>query len=148
LEEVGQIHINPHKSKLFLGQAGEHLVCFLFGMWEYRILQPVQAFGVYDLVVERNGVFKKLQVKTRPLNALSVSLLKSINYSNNRKDREQYKEGDFDYLCACTFPNVYVVPFDKIKSPSCVTFSHYPEYCYDITDPRTFEIRPDITRGT
>ena len=143
MEEIGQTPTNIHRSKLFLGQAGEHLVCYLFGMWQYKILQPVHAHSVYDLVVERDGIFKKLQVKTKPIGeAKSVYLAKNMNFNKDRKDWEYYEEKDFDYLCACKFPHVYVIPFRKIKSKTSVTFSHYPEYKYDLTNPKTYEYRP------
>ncbi len=143
MEEIGQTPTNIHKSKLFLGQAGEHLVCYLFGMWQYKILQPVHAHSVYDLVVERDGVFKKLQVKTKPIGeSKQLNFVKNINYSCGKKQFVEYNEEDFDYLCACKFPYVYVIPFNKIKSKTSVTFSHYPEYKYDLNDPKTYEYRP------
>ena len=146
MEEIGQTPTNIHKSKLFLGQAGEHLVCYLFGMWQYNILQPVHAHSVYDLVVERDGVFKKLQVKTKyPVDSSKhVALFKNINYHKDKKEHHFYEEGDYDYLCACKFPHVYVIPFKKIRSRSSATFDHYPEYCYDLTDPKTYEHRPIV----
>ena len=75
---------------MFLGQAGEHLVCYLFGMWQYNILQPVHAHSVYDLVVERDGVFKKLQVKTKyPVDSSKhVALFKNILRETKTENKE------------------------------------------------------------
>ena len=142
-EEIGQTPTNIHRGKLFLGQAGEHLVCYLFGMWQYNVLQPVHAHSVYDLVVERDGAFKKLQVKTKPIgDSKKVNLHKNLNYHKDRKEIAYYEEKDFDYLCACKFPHVYVIPFRKIKQKTCVTLSQYPEYKYDLNNPQTYEYRP------
>lgn len=60
MEEIGQTPTSPH----YIGQAGEHLVCYLFHMWQYNILQPLNPKSSYDLVVERDGNFKTIQVKT------------------------------------------------------------------------------------
>ena len=94
-------------------------------------------------MVERDGTFKKLQVKTKPIGeSRAISLFKNLNYNKDRKDISYYEEKDFDYLCACKFPHVYVIPFRKIKSKTSVTLSHYPEYKYDLNNPQTYEYRP------
>jgi len=139
LEEIGQTPTSPH----YIGQAGEHLVCYLFHMWHYNILQPLNPKSSYDLVVERDGNFKTIQVKTTQ-NGRKVSLKKSmISYQGVRKFGV-YKEGDYDYLCACKFPYVYVVPFSKIEATTGFSFSLYPQYKYDLNDPKTYEYRPTI----
>ena len=46
-------------------------------------------------MVERDGVFKKLQVKTKPIGeAKSVYLAKNMNFNKDRKDWEYYEEKD------------------------------------------------------
>jgi len=92
----------------------------------------------YDLVVERDGVFKKIQVKHSLTSR--VRLRKRDNKSPDGK--QPYREGDFDYLCACKFPHVYVVPWGKVRSKTQLSFSAYPEYCYDLNDPQTYDYRP------
>lgn len=94
----------------------------------------------YDFIVERDGVFKKIQVKHSF--TYRVRLRKSDNKA--RDGKQFYKEGDFDYLCACKFPHVYVVPWGKLKGKTQISFSAYPEYCYDLNDPQIYKYRPTI----
>ena len=109
-------------------------------MWQYNILQPLNSKSVYDFVVERDGIFKKIQVKTTSLDKNKISFHKNGNAKYN--EWETYKNGDFDYLCACKFPDVYVVPFSKLKSSTSLSFSHYPEYKYDLNNKETYNLRP------
>ena len=138
MEKVGQGHTNIS----YTGQAGEHLVCYLFHMWHYNIYQPLNPKNKVDFIVERDGRFRMLQVKT---------IGKERNYTYLSRPRwgdkpaERYVEGDFDYLCVAKFPHVYVVPFDKLGSKTNFSLNLYPEYCYDLNDPETYTIRPNIS---
>ena len=61
------------------------------------------------------------------------------------KEAARYVEGDFDYLCVAKFPHVYVVPFDKLGSKTNFSLNKYPEYCYDLNNPETYTLRPNIS---
>ena len=137
MEATGLKRTDAH----YIGQAGEHLACYLFHMWQYNILQPLNPKSVYDFVVERDGIFKKVQVKTTSNKSKSAV---SFHRGSTTKYTEwtTYQDGDFDYLCACSFPDVYVVPFNKLRSATCLSFSHYPEYKYDLNDRKTYNLRP------
>ena len=138
MEETGLKHIRTNVH--YIGQAGEHLACYLFHMWQYNILQPLNPKSVYDFVVERDGKFKKVQVKTTSVDTNKISFHKGNG--NKYSDWNHYEVGDFDYLCACKFPDVYVVPFSKLKSSTSLSFSHYPEYKYDLNNKETYNLRP------
>ena len=120
-----------------IGQAGEHLVCYLFHMWNYNLHQTLDPTCVYDFAVERSGVWKTLQVKHTTTKWARIK---------KHDDAKNYVEGDFDYLCACTFPYVYIVPFKKLECKTSFAFSKYPEYKWDLNDPDTYNIRPDIVQ--
>lgn len=115
-------------------------MCYLFHMWQYNILQPLNPKSPYDFAVERDGIFKKIQVKTTAVNSQKVALKRGTYSRYNTKFN--YEQGDFDYLCWCNFPTVHIIPYDKLKSKHFVTFGHYPEYRYDLNDKETYNIRP------
>ena len=137
MEVIGLKHTN---SVHYVGQAGEHLACYLFHMWQYNILQPLNPKSAYDFVVERDGTFKKVQVKTTSKNAKGIPLQR--NFPTKYTETKPYEEGDFDYLCFCNFPSVHVIPFSKLNKTTFVTFSHYPEYEYNLNDRETYNLRP------
>ena len=136
MEATGLKRTDAH----YIGQAGEHLACYLFHMWQYNILQPLNPKSVYDFVVERDGIFKKVQVKTTATTKNYVVLKRGQD--SKYTSAKNYEEGDFDYVCACSFPDIYVVPFSKLKSATSLSFSHFPEYKYDLNDRETYNLRP------
>ncbi len=138
MEKIGQ----GHTKITYTGQAGEHLVCYLFHMWHYNIYQPLNPSNKVDFIVERDGRFRMLQVKTIGKDRDYTYLARS-RYGNQKAER--YEDGDFDYLCVAKFPYVYVVPFDKLGSKTNFSLNLYPEYCYDLNDPETYTIRPNIS---
>ena len=129
-EETGRVRTSS------FGEAGENLVAYLFHMWNYNICKPMRGDSAYDLVVERDDVFKKIQVKHTANNSLRIQ--------RNIKGKQQYQEGNFDYVCAVSFPNVYVIPWNKLQDRTWVIFNKYPEYCYDLNDPTIYNYRPTI----
>ena len=138
MEKIGQ----GHTKITYTGQAGEHLVCYLFHMWHYNIYQPLNPSNKVDFIVERDGRFRMLQVKTIGKDRDYTYLARS-RYGNQKAER--YEDGDYDYLCVAKFPYVYVVPFDKLGSKTNFSLNLYPEYCYDLNDPETYTIRPNIS---
>ena len=138
MEKIGQ----GHTKITYTGQAGEHLVCYLFHMWHYNIYQPLNPSNKVDFIVERDGRFRMLQVKTIGKDRDYTYLARS-RYGNQKAER--YEDGDFDYLCVAKFPHVYVVPFDKLRSKTNFSLNLYPEYCYDLNDPEIYTIRPNIS---
>tara|TARA_R100000808_G_C2102829_1_gene119352 strand:+ start:344 stop:763 length:420 start_codon:yes stop_codon:yes gene_type:complete len=138
MEKVGQGHTNIS----YTGQAGEHLICYLFHMWHYNIYQPLNPKNKVDFIVERDGRFRMLQVKTIGKDR-DYTYLARARWGD--KKAERYVEGDFDYLCVAKFPHVYVVPFDKLGSKTNFSLNKYPEYCYDLNNPETYTIRPNIS---
>ena len=138
MEKIGQ----GHTKITYTGQAGEHLVCYLFHMWHYNIYQPLNPSNKVDFIVERDGRFRMLQVKTIGKDRDYTYLARS-RYGNQKAER--YEDGDFDYLCVAKFPHVYVVPFDKLRSKTNFSLNLYPEYCYYLNDPEIYTIRPNIS---
>jgi len=136
VEEIGLRHIDGMH---YTGQAGEHLVCYLFHMWKYNVFQPLNPRTKWDFVVERDGDFKTIQVKTIGTDREYTTLSHGTKYLGTKP--KHVSEGEYDYLCVCKFPVVYVIPFSKLSSFSTVSLRKYPEYAWDLNDPETYKIR-------
>jgi len=112
-------------------------------MWNYNLHKPLTDRGGYDYVVERKGLWKKIQIKNTKNSTIRLSRNGALGSIHVNKE---YEEGDFDYICVCSGLNVYVVPFRKLNFTGSFTFSQYPEYCYDLTNPETYTYRPNIVQ--
>ncbi|MHA2281535.1 MAG: group I intron-associated PD-(D/E)XK endonuclease [Promethearchaeota archaeon] len=85
----------------------------------YEVLTPLSDKQKFDLVVYRDGVFRKIQCKY----AGSLSRHKTFEVSllvcggnQSRKTKQAYKNGDFDFLFIATaWGEIYEIPWKKIK---------------------------------
>ncbi len=139
MEEIGLKHTDGIH---FTGQAGEHLVCYLFHMWKYNVFQPLNPRTKWDFVVERDGKFKTIQVKTIGTDREYTTISHGTSYHGTKP--KHVTEGEYDYLCVCKFPVIYVIPFYKLSSFTVVSLRKYPKYKWDLNDPRTYQYRKVI----
>jgi len=119
---------NKHiaSSRMSLGMFGEMLVGADCADKGYIVLFPHHPTSKYDMVVDRDGVLIRIQVKVSAKSKLSVNLgvtKKDSDYSGWNsfkaplpKKIPKYKSGDFDYLAIVdrTARVVYYVPAEDI----------------------------------
>jgi len=99
------------------GDIAEAFVTYLLKQEGFNVLIPWGEDNRYDLVAEKNGVFKRIQVKyVTPKNgALDVPIRSSNNYNIIH-----YSPKDIDVIAAC-YPKlnkVYFIPLNSIKNKS------------------------------
>lgn len=99
----------------------------------YGVLIPHGDFAKYDLVVERNGKFERVQVKSvTPTNDVLIVPTKTMNFAtgveNNRSRQVKYNEGDFDWLAVYDLlnHNVYFVPAVEAINRSSINLRLQP----------------------
>lgn len=88
----------------------------------YNVLVPCGDYSQYDLVVERNGKFERVQVKSvTPKDGKLCVHTKSMTFdkeqsTNNRSKQVKYSAGDFDWLAAYDLENdeVYFIPANLV----------------------------------
>lgn len=59
------------------GNVGAHRAVYEYGKLGYNVLWPLCDSAKYDIVIEKNGIFQRVQVKTASTN---------VEYRNKRKD--------------------------------------------------------------
>ena len=140
METIGQKPIDNHS----IGLAGESLVRYLLHMWNYNIYAPVNPSTAVDFAIKNGDEWATIQVKTTSVKEGVYLKRESRGTGNNSKGVYQYSNGDFDYLFAVKFPQVYVVPFGAIQSKTYVGFKMYEDYSYDLNDPHIYKQSPNL----
>lgn len=94
----------------------------------YTVLMPLADANKYDFVIERNGLFQRVQVKTtsrRTAANTSVSydvVLESRGGSTKTRLRRAFEQTDYDLLFVLTELNeCWIIPTSSITSKSAVT---------------------------
>lgn len=108
------------KNTSFLGDIAVTKVIADLTQSKYDVLLPISEHLRYDLVIHKDGLFKKIQVKyssgiknNHLLRAHSHRQSAGISYLN------KYQDGDFDYYA------IYMADIDKICYPSIELAGHY-----------------------
>ena len=65
----------------------------------------------------------------------------------NTRTYKTYQKGDFDYLFACRFPYIYIVPWTHLKKVASFSFSKYEDYRHDLTDEKTYVNKVILEKG-
>ena len=117
--------------------AGEELVRYLLHMWNYPIFLPLDPSAPFDLLVKGEQDWITIQIKHSIQNKFKLKREKGGKHTKTR-GYKTYQKGDFDYLFACQFPYVYIVPWSHLKTISCFTFRMYEAYRHDLTDEKTY----------
>lgn len=86
----------------------------------YVVLEPFNKDGVYDFVIELNGNFKKVQVKTlRDLGDVYELNIRSVGHNRKRNIHKHYEKSELDIFVGVDvlLNKVFEIPFDfKNKS--------------------------------
>ena len=105
---------------------------------------PLDPSSPFDLVVKNNTKWITIQIKNS--RSPYVKLTRE-GRSNGLRVKREYKKGDFDYLFACKFPYIYIVPWTHLKNVSCFSFSKYEKYRHDLTDENTYVNKVILKKG-
>ena len=111
---------NKQKGNLAIASAIRHFVSV-----GYTVSIPLSDTAKYDLVVEKDGTFQKVQCKyaghERNPDIFSVPLYVSGGNRSAGNRRVKYQQGDFDILFAlCANGRVYVIPFQRIVGQTTI----------------------------
>jgi hypothetical protein len=88
----------------------------------YSILWPLADQLRYDFVVEKDGQFKKVQVKTASWRDTGRGKKYLQARSNSRSNSApDYAVGDFDEFAFTDGERVWIFPFDVLKNVTAVT---------------------------
>ncbi len=129
------VKLIPNQEKLRV--SAEHYARYFFISHGYNTLEP-EPGAPYDLVVEFNGKFQKIQVKSSSCKNASgnycFKLVKTRNTRGSLVRRVFYSPDECDYfflfdMCG----NKWLIPFSKLGPNTVVPALRYPGY--QIFDP-------------
>ena len=106
------------------GAANELLVASRFARAGYAVYYPMLTQSADDLVVCKDGIFQKVQVKTA-----TRQVIKGVEYRQVRlggAGRTQYVDGDFDILVAVIDETVMLFTWEQVKGKTsmCIGKRH------------------------
>ena len=119
-----------------IGAKTELYAAYKLAEMGYTILFPQTTQSRYDIAIEKDGVFKRVQVKKA-----TTSLAGSFNYTQCRlttkSSQTHYKQGDFDLYFITDFKTDWIIPFEEVEGFTSLCFgSDNPEYkSYKKYDP-------------
>lgn len=112
------------------GAAAELFVASFFADRGYNILWPLLTQSRYDIVLEKDGKFDRVQVKKATWSkAGKFSYLQTRISGKNKQSNRPYKEGDVDTFAFSDMKDIWVVPASEIigKTSICLG-SDNPKY--------------------
>jgi hypothetical protein len=112
------------------GQAAELYVAARLGQQGYNVLWPMMAQSRYDLVIEKDGEFTRLQVKKATLSkAGPYSYLQARISSRNKGSKPLYVKGEFDLFAFTDMDKIWLAPFEELQEHTSVCLlSTNPNY--------------------
>lgn len=103
-----------------LGDYAEIAAATIFTKRGNIVSKPLTENSTYDLVVDMDGILKKVQVKARSIrnNKVNIELFTSM-----RNYKKEYKTGDFDFLViyAKELNKFALISWDEIKELKVLT---------------------------
>lgn len=114
-------------------QGNVGLACAIFELQklEYKISIPLNQNNKYDLVVEKDNTFYKVQIKT---SAFKVQeryqvLLRTTSNNKSRTKLIIHNKGDYDLLFVlCSDGSKYLIPDSAIKAKYGISLNGLSEY--------------------
>jgi len=100
------------------GTIGMLRVAHVYQLLEYNVMFPVGDMQKYDLVIEKNGQFERIQVKTvTERDGLIYADARVIGHNLKGVNIYKPEKTDFDILAVVEMKtqNVYAIPFDGTK---------------------------------
>lgn len=111
-------------TKRNIGNAGLSMAIAYFGTNGYTVSVPLNDTQDYDLIVDMDGVLKKIQVKAtnnkETKNAYTVQL-RTVS-GTTRKAYKTVVDTDIDFLfCLCGDGTMFLIPKEKINNRSVIS---------------------------
>lgn len=95
----------------------------------WNILYPLVTQSRYDIVIEKEGVFCKIQIKKATWSKSNTyKYLQARISGKNKQTNTPYKKSDVDYFAFTDMQRVWLFPFDVI--------GHQTSVCLDSTNPK------------
>lgn len=112
----------------YSGQAAELYVASRFVALGYNVLWPLMTQSRYDLVVEKDGVFQRLQVKKATSSKAGPHTYLQARLSNRKKDSVAlYLDGEFELFVFTDLKRIWVAPYKELAG--------YTSVCLGSTNP-------------
>ena len=93
----------------------------------YKIYWHMETQSRADFVIEKDGVFQKIQVKKATWSQTGPYKYLQCRLKSRNKCREWYSEGDYDLLVIVDKPRIWIAPFSEVNELVSV--------CFDGTKP-------------
>lgn len=115
-------HLNGVAAELFVAQK--------LTLKGYTILWPQSAQCRYDLAIEKDGNFSRVQIKKATWSKNNwYSYLQSRISSRNKNSEPLYKEGEFEYFAFTDMERIWLAPFKELEGQTSVCLgSTNPNY--------------------
>ena len=94
------------------GRISELIAFAKFISLEYVVLEPLNKDGIYDCVIEKDGIFERVQIKTLRIRGNKVIIpMKSTSHNRKGNTMKSYTKEDVDWICAVSVElnRVYLV---------------------------------------
>ena len=91
----------------------------------YQVYFPSAQQSWVDFIVEKDGVFQKVQVKTAWWNTVGKN---SYLQCRIRSTNKYYEAGVFDILCIVHEGTVWLIPADKVQSSNISLAGTHEKY--------------------
>lgn len=103
-----------------LGDISEAMIVAAFLRAGVPVLRPVGDNLRYDLVIELDGVFKRVQCKTAQYKDGGLAFATCSSYNHRNRPRRNYRgEADLFAVYAPHTDKVYVIPVDEVGVDEC-----------------------------
>lgn len=105
-------------SKVKKGLAGEHIAKAIFLLNEYNIYEEVNYDSKCDLIVEKNNLYFRIQIKI--LDNHKKLNFRKLTHSKNNHKQYHYTDKDVDFFVGVdinTF-DLYIIPIKEINKSS------------------------------
>lgn len=111
------------------GSAAELFVAAKFAERGYSILWPLTTQSRYDIVIEKNGVFQKVQVKKATASKTGpYTYLQARISGKNKLANTPYKPEDVDIFVFTDMDKLWVAPYSEV--------GHLTSVCLSSSNPK------------
>lgn len=107
------------------GAATEYEVAAFFLSRGYAVYWPSVAQSRHDFVIQKDGEFKTVQVKSAREEESGPNTYLRVRLEKPDRGTRPYEPGDFDILAVAYRGRVWLIPFDELPSHSSITLEKW-----------------------
>ncbi len=103
----------------------------------YTVLWPLMTQSRYDLVIDDDGAFSRIQVKKATESKTGAhKYLQARLSSRNKNSKPRYISGEFDFFAFTDMERIWIAPFDELEGYTSVCLgssnpNYHPQTKYD-----------------